>query len=194
MQIIWEIIPEISSSIIPKRNIPESSSEEEKVAAMGNWSSMWMDMLWESVKQPQNCPHRGVRELGCLSTYSHPALIFLFLASRHGMQDLSSPNQGWNSCPPAVEVQSLNHWTIREAPIPHFWGLFLAHTGEFSVCSQLPSRRYWNGKTQMNKEGQDTLMYSLTSLKFLKRKEWVHRIHYSTPNSLCRIWYAISKQ
>ena len=78
VQIIWEIIPEISSSIIPKRNIPESSSEEEKVAAMGNWRSMRMDMISESVKQSQNCLHRGVRELGCLSTYSHPALIFLF--------------------------------------------------------------------------------------------------------------------
>ena len=142
VQIIWEIIPEISSSIIPKRNIPESSSEEEKVAAMGNWRSMRMDMISESVKQSQNCLHRGVRELGCyLLTPTQPSFFF-FLASRHGTQDLSSPNQEWNSCPPAVEVQSLNHWTIREAPIPHFWGLFLARTGEFRVCSQMPSRMY----------------------------------------------------
>ena len=107
-----------------RKNIPESSSGEEKVAATGNWSSMWMDMLCKSVKQTQNCPHRGVRELQCLLTPIQPSFFF-FLASQHGMQDLSSPNQGWNSCPPAVEVQSLNHWTIREAPIPHFLGLFL---------------------------------------------------------------------
>ena len=124
VQIIWEVIPEISSIISPERNIPESSSGEEKVAATGNWSSMWMDMLCKSVKQTQNCPHRGVRELHCLLTPIQPSFFF-FLASQHSMQDLSSPNQGWNSCPPAVEVQSLNHWTIREAPIPHFLGLFL---------------------------------------------------------------------
>ena len=122
VQIIWEIILEISSSIIPKRNIPESSSEEEKVAAMGNWSSMWMDMLWESVKQPQNCPHRGVRELGCLLTYSHPALIFLFLASRHGMKDLSSPNQGWNSCPPLQKCRVLTTGPSGKPPSLIFGG------------------------------------------------------------------------
>ena len=26
------------------------------------------------------------------------------------------PNPGLNLCPPAVEVQSLNHWTTREVP------------------------------------------------------------------------------
>ena len=41
--------------------------------------------------------------------------LFVFvLALRHGMQDLSSPDQRLNPCPPAVEVRSLNHWTSRE--------------------------------------------------------------------------------
>ena len=37
-----------------------------------------------------------------------------------GMWDLSSPNQGLNPCPSAVEAQSLNCWTTRQV-----LGLFL---------------------------------------------------------------------
>jgi len=148
------------------------------------------ESLWNNLG---TAPTEGWGSLGVyLLTPTQPSFFF-FWPQGMAWRILAPPTRDETLAPPA-EVQSLNHWTIREAPIPHFWGLFLAQTGEFSVCSQLPSSMYWNGKTHMNKEGQDTLMYSLTSLKFLKRKEWVHRIHYSTPNSLCRIRYAISKQ
>ena len=38
-----------------------------------------------------------------------------FLAALRGMQDLSSLTRD-RTCAPAVEVQSLNHWTTREVP------------------------------------------------------------------------------
>ena len=39
----------------------------------------------------------------------------LFLAVLRGMWEFQL--QGWNPCPPAVEVQSPNHWATRE-PLP----------------------------------------------------------------------------
>ena len=39
-------------------------------------------------------------------------LFFIFLATPHGLWDLSSQNL----CPPAVEAQSPNRWTARELP------------------------------------------------------------------------------
>ena len=52
---------------------------------------------------------------------SHPnknTLCFLFcvfLATRHSLQNISSPNRD-QTRPLAVEVQSPNHWTTREFP------------------------------------------------------------------------------
>ena len=39
-----------------------------------------------------------------------------FLATSHGMRDLSSPTRD-ESEPPTVEAQSPNHWTTREFPV-----------------------------------------------------------------------------
>ena len=41
--------------------------------------------------------------------------LFLFSAPPHGMWDLSSPTRD-QPVPPAVEAQSLNHWTARKVP------------------------------------------------------------------------------
>ena len=45
--------------------------------------------------------------------------FFLFLASLHGIQDLSSLTRDRTHAP-AVEAQSVNHWTAREVPSLHF--------------------------------------------------------------------------
>ena len=42
-------------------------------------------------------------------------LLFFFLAVLCSMQDTSSLTRGW-TCDPAVEAESLNHWTAREVP------------------------------------------------------------------------------
>ena len=41
--------------------------------------------------------------------------FFNFLTALNGMRDLSSLTKD-PACPPALEVQSLNHWTCREVP------------------------------------------------------------------------------
>ena len=43
---------------------------------------------------------------------------------------LVPPDQGWNPSPPALEAQSLNHWTAREFPI---WPV-LMKANIFSIC------------------------------------------------------------
>ena len=44
--------------------------------------------------------------------------VFWFFFFGHTAYHVGSqfPNPGLNLCPPAVEVQSLNHWTTREVP------------------------------------------------------------------------------
>ena len=42
-------------------------------------------------------------------------LVFFFFDTPRGMRDLSS-RPGIEPVPPAVEVQSPNHWTAREFP------------------------------------------------------------------------------
>ena len=43
------------------------------------------------------------------------AILSCFLAAFHSKYVGSQfPNQGVNPCPPALEVQTLNHWTARE--------------------------------------------------------------------------------
>ena len=41
--------------------------------------------------------------------------FFSFMAAPQDMWDLSSPTRNQTQ-PPAVEAQSLNHWTAREVP------------------------------------------------------------------------------
>ena len=41
---------------------------------------------------------------------------FYFLATLHGMWDLSTPMMG-RPAAPAVEAQNLNHWTTREVAV-----------------------------------------------------------------------------
>ena len=48
------------------------------------------------------------------STRVHFKKIFFGRTSWHAGSQF--PDQGSNPCPPAVEVQSLNHWTTREFP------------------------------------------------------------------------------
>ena len=56
------------------------------------------------------CPHKGF-----FSVCTHLWCLFFFLATLHGMQDLSSLTRDW-TVSPSVEVQSPNHWTAREFP------------------------------------------------------------------------------
>ena len=51
---------------------------------------------------------------------SSPQSFFPFLAKEHSMWDLPPP--GIKPTPPAVEAQSLNHWTTREVPAPSLTG------------------------------------------------------------------------
>ena len=46
------------------------------------------------------------------------SFIYLFLATLHGMWDLSSQTRDWT----CLEAQSLNHWAAREVP----WGSTLS--------------------------------------------------------------------
>ena len=64
--------------------------------------------------------------------FSLQFLSFLFfLAAPHGMWDLSFPTRDWTSAP-ALEAQSLNHWTAREVPIkPFFKALKALLSGSF---------------------------------------------------------------
>ena len=63
------------------------------------------------------------------------AFFFFFLATQFGMGDLSSPTRD-QTCAPAVEVQSLNHWIPREVP-PHthffFFPLFLTAAKQWVI-------------------------------------------------------------
>ena len=47
-------------------------------------------------------------------------LIYLFLATPHGMWDLKFPYQGSNPCPLQRKLEVLNHWTPGKSPYPHF--------------------------------------------------------------------------
>ena len=50
--------------------------------------------------------------------------LFFIFAALHGMWDLV-PSPGIEPMSPAVEVQSLNHWTAREVPGKFFTGIHL---------------------------------------------------------------------
>ena len=45
--------------------------------------------------------------------YNFIYIYIIFLAILYGIQDFSSPQP----VPPALEEQSLNHWTTREVPV-----------------------------------------------------------------------------
>ena len=51
---------------------------------------------------------RGKGEPACFGT----SILFIFFFLPHGMWDLSSPTRDW-TCVPALEAQSLKHWTNR---------------------------------------------------------------------------------
>ena len=58
-------------------------------------------------------------------------LIFVFLAMQHGMRILVSQRR-IKPMPPALEVQCLNHWTVREVPRSYLFWRFLT-----SFCLEL---------------------------------------------------------
>ena len=49
-----------------------------------------------------------------------PALPTFFLWLYHAAYRILVPQTRIKPVPPAVEMQSLNHWTAREVPSPHF--------------------------------------------------------------------------
>ena len=57
-------------------------------------------------------------------------ISLLFLATICSMWDLSSLKRDWTHNPPAMEVQSLNHWTTREVPC----GLIFLTLCSSSIC------------------------------------------------------------
>ena len=68
--------------------------------------------------------------------------FFFIWGMLHSMQDLSSQTRDWTQ-PPALAVQSLNHWTTKEVPMVRFrWGLqmrikvpfFLDHNVKLSLA------------------------------------------------------------
>ena len=44
-------------------------------------------------------------------------ILFFFLATLHSHVEILVPRPGMEPVFPAVEAQSPNHWTIREAPV-----------------------------------------------------------------------------
>ena len=61
------------------------------------------------------------------TTHRHPTLYFTFLIFKffnyffwpcHVACGILVSQPGVEPMPPAVEVQSLNHWTAREGPVP----------------------------------------------------------------------------
>ena len=60
--------------------------------------------------------------MGFSTGVANSVLVFLFVLfwSHRGMWDLS-PRPGIEPTSPALEVQSLNHWTTREVPVFLFY-------------------------------------------------------------------------
>ena len=74
---------------------------------------------------------------------------FFFFWPRHTARRILVPRPGIEHvppAPPALEVQSLNHWTAREVPLGHFcfflsFFLFLIFIYLFRLCRDLVSAR-----------------------------------------------------
>ena len=65
----------------------------------------------------------------------------IFLTRLHGMWDLNSLIRNWTMLP-AVEVQSLNHWTIKEVSI--LWILIQCYHHLGIICGYLTSISFWH--------------------------------------------------
>ena len=51
---------------------------------------------------------------------SYPRFIFIYFWPWYVACGILVPGPGIEPVPPTVEAQSLNHWTTREVPYPHF--------------------------------------------------------------------------
>ena len=86
-------------------------------------SEMEVTQSCPTLHDPMDCSPPGSSVHGILQTriLEWGAIAFIsnaYIYTCHTGKHLGSqfPNQGLNLCPPAVEAQSLNHWTTREVP------------------------------------------------------------------------------
>ena len=63
----------------------------------------------------------SLRKLCVYRNLSTSFIYLFFYIWSWGIWDLSSPNRSW-TCTPALETQSLDHWTTREVPYPLLLG------------------------------------------------------------------------
>ena len=63
-------------------------------------------------------------------------LLFFFLAALCSLWDISVPQPGMELVPQAVQVRSLNHWTLREASGQYIVHLKLTQCNESTESQQ----------------------------------------------------------
>ena len=66
-----------------------------------------------------------------------PTVAPLFVWLHHAACRVLVPRSGIESMPPALGVQSLNHWTAREVPLLQFWKMRNTRT-HLGLCYILP--------------------------------------------------------
>ena len=64
----------------------------------------------------------------------YPHIFFLTFWSFPMACGILVPQPEIEPIPPALEVQSLNHWTTREVPGPHFWSCQMTELYNYSCC------------------------------------------------------------
>ena len=110
--------------------------------------------------------------------------LSLFLAARCSVWDLSSP-AGDRAVPPAMEAQSLNHWTSREVPVLRSFLLLLCVTVHGQTpgrCSPSPMEVYAQCCLRVLhlKVSPPASVCTRTSLELLERCTHVHTAHQET--------------